>query len=243
MSEKYGFVYVWYDVKRKKFYIGAHWGWTDDNYICSSEHMLRAIKKRPEDFRRKVVATNISVQKDLWKEERRWLGMIDESKVKIKDNPRYYNLTTLSNPYWNMTKEQKEEYRENLKGRKPWNKGKSGHLSKESIKRLSDSLKGPRLLEGVACGRIKRSSYDNMLANLTPGTKGMIHSEKTKKLISKVQKERLWSMTPEERKKERGHTRGRKWYYCAKTSEARILVPGTQPDNFKLGMRNNGSCS
>ena len=33
---KYGFVYIWYDRKHHRYYIGCHWGTIDDGYICSS---------------------------------------------------------------------------------------------------------------------------------------------------------------------------------------------------------------
>ena len=35
--EKYGFVYLWYDRKRKMFYIGSHWTTETDGYICVPE--------------------------------------------------------------------------------------------------------------------------------------------------------------------------------------------------------------
>ena len=28
--EPYGFVYIWYDRKYKKYYIGSHWGYEND---------------------------------------------------------------------------------------------------------------------------------------------------------------------------------------------------------------------
>ena len=43
--EKYGFVYIWYDRKHKRYYIGSHWGSEDDGYICSSTHMNHAFNR------------------------------------------------------------------------------------------------------------------------------------------------------------------------------------------------------
>ena len=43
--EKYGFVYIWYDKKRKMYYIGSHWGTDDDGYICSSNRMRDAYRR------------------------------------------------------------------------------------------------------------------------------------------------------------------------------------------------------
>lgn len=36
---KYGFVYIWFDRKHHRFYIGCHWGHEEDGYICSSNWM------------------------------------------------------------------------------------------------------------------------------------------------------------------------------------------------------------
>ena len=86
--EKYGFVYIWYDCKRKMYYLGAHWGAEDDNYICSSSRMRKARNRRPQDFKRKVIVSGIKTQDELWDIEYRWLQMISETEL---DN-KYYNL-------------------------------------------------------------------------------------------------------------------------------------------------------
>jgi hypothetical protein len=43
-----GYIYIWYDIKSKFFYIGGHKGKVSDYYICSNKPMLRAYKLRPE---------------------------------------------------------------------------------------------------------------------------------------------------------------------------------------------------
>lgn len=42
MSEnnKYGFVYLWFDRKHKRYYVGCHWGTTEDGYVCSSSDVF-----------------------------------------------------------------------------------------------------------------------------------------------------------------------------------------------------------
>jgi hypothetical protein len=52
---KYGFVYLWFDRKHKRYYVGAHWGKEDDGYICSSNWMRDAYKKRSQDFLREIL--------------------------------------------------------------------------------------------------------------------------------------------------------------------------------------------
>lgn len=87
--EKYGFVYIWYDRKHKRYYLGCHWGREDDSYICSSRHMRNAYRRRPEDFKRRVIKRVYTNRKDLFIEEHRWLSMIPLEQL----GKSYYNLS------------------------------------------------------------------------------------------------------------------------------------------------------
>jgi hypothetical protein len=93
--EKYGFVYLWYDVKHKRYYVGCHWGTITDGYICSSNWMRDAYNRRPEDFRRRILKTNLS-REQMYIEEQRYLDMqkLEEKKI------RYYNLNTKNGNPW-----------------------------------------------------------------------------------------------------------------------------------------------
>ena len=62
--EKYGFVYIWFDKKHKMYYIGCHWGTETDGYICSSNRMKNAYRRRPKDFKRKILE-NVNDRKTL----------------------------------------------------------------------------------------------------------------------------------------------------------------------------------
>lgn len=93
--EKYGFIYVWYDNKSKMYYIGSHWGTESDGYICSSNRMRNAYRRRPQDFNRRVVSTNISKEK-LLEEEHKWLDMIPDEQL----GKRYYNLRKHKWGHW-----------------------------------------------------------------------------------------------------------------------------------------------
>ena len=91
MSKTYGpsgFVYIWRDRKHKRYYIGSHWGSIDDDYVCSSNKMRNAYRRRPEDFKRRVIAVINTNRHDLFMEEQRWLYMIPEHQF----GNRYYNL-------------------------------------------------------------------------------------------------------------------------------------------------------
>jgi hypothetical protein len=83
----YGIVYLWFDKKHKRYYIGCHWG-NKKNYICSSSWMKKAYKKRPKDFKRRILSVVVSNRKQLLLEEYRWLSMIKDEEL----GKRYYNL-------------------------------------------------------------------------------------------------------------------------------------------------------
>jgi hypothetical protein len=94
--EKYGFVYIWYDCKHKRYYIGCRWGKEDDGYICSSSWMKRSYKRRPNDFKRRILARIDTNKKDLLEEEYKWLKMIKDSEL----GKRYYNLHNHHFGHW-----------------------------------------------------------------------------------------------------------------------------------------------
>lgn len=96
MQEKYGFVYVWMDKKKGRFYVGSHWGHEKDGYVCSSRWMRNTYKRRPEDFKRRIVFRT-SIREDLLPEEGRWLQMIKWEELGV----RYYNLNATTLPgHW-----------------------------------------------------------------------------------------------------------------------------------------------
>lgn len=93
--EKYGFIYIWYDRKHKRFYIGSHWGTTDDGYICSSTWMKNSYRRRPQDFRRRILKI-VSVRSNLLDEEFHYLEMIKDEEL----GKRYYNLKNHKFIHW-----------------------------------------------------------------------------------------------------------------------------------------------
>lgn len=85
--EKYGFVYIWRDRKHGMYYIGCHWGYDWDSYICSSTRMRNNYNRRPEDFKRRIIKSNIPSRLETLEEEFRWLSMIPDDQLGRK----YYN--------------------------------------------------------------------------------------------------------------------------------------------------------
>jgi len=94
----YGFVYIWFDSKKKKYYIGSHYGTENDGYVCSSPWMMRVYTKRPENFKRRILKRIYTTRKDLYEEETRWLQMIKPAEMK----KRYYNLNRVAN-HWSAS--------------------------------------------------------------------------------------------------------------------------------------------
>jgi hypothetical protein len=86
--EKYGFVYRWYDSYRDMYYIGSHWGFEDDKYICSSNRMRDAYRRRPNDFKKEILISHINDRKQTLEEEHKWLQTIKEEEL----GKKYYNL-------------------------------------------------------------------------------------------------------------------------------------------------------
>lgn len=87
--EKYGFVYIWRDRKHNRYYVGSHWGYEDDGYICSSKWMRNAYNIRPTDFKRRVIVKVFSNRKDLLQKEEYYLSLIKDFELKTK----YYNIS------------------------------------------------------------------------------------------------------------------------------------------------------
>lgn len=117
--EKYGFVYIWYDRKRKMYYIGCHWGTEDDGYICSSRRMYAAYKRRSQDFTRKVLEKTSNIN-SIYIIEEKWLSLIKDEEL----GKKYYNLRKNRSKPWrhpkgfSLTEDHKEKIRRAHLGKK-----------------------------------------------------------------------------------------------------------------------------
>jgi hypothetical protein len=101
MTEKYGFVYIWFDKKKKRYYVGSHWGQDDDGYVCSSPWMLQAHFRRPETFKRRIIRKIYTTQTDMYLSEQHYLDMIKPKEI----GKRYYNLHTDAKGWnWHQSK-------------------------------------------------------------------------------------------------------------------------------------------
>ena len=159
-EEKYGFVYIWRDRKHKRYYIGCHWGTEDDGYICSSRWMRKSYRRRPNDFKRRIIISNIKSRLETFIEEQRWLSFIKDEEL----GKRYYNLTKCYDNHFSIVENKRltmaEKISKSLKGKPGRRKGtKQSDEAKnkiilalkkrirkpwpeEFIKKLSESRKG-----------------------------------------------------------------------------------------------------
>lgn len=137
--EKYGFVYIWYDRKHKRFYIGSHWGTEDDGYVCSSNWMRDAYKRRPEDFKRRVIEIVGTDRKELYVREEHWLSMIKDEEIRHK----YYNLTKSVKDPWYQHPDKRltigQKISKSKKGKSPNN---DPQMLIERGKKISAKVKG-----------------------------------------------------------------------------------------------------
>jgi hypothetical protein len=138
---KTGFIYLWLDVKHKRYYLGCHWGFENDRYICSSKWMKQAYKHRPYDFKRRIIKRNIQTRQEMYDEEIKWLKLIKAEEIKpINDNPRYYNLNIKNNSTWHYNEQSRLTVGKKISRAKT---GKSiGPCSPEKAKAISEAKKG-----------------------------------------------------------------------------------------------------
>lgn len=108
--EKYGFVYLWRDRKRGMFYVGCHWGSEDDGYICSSNRMRNAYKRRPKDFKRKILKRVYTNRQELQLLEHSYLSLIEDEEL----GKKYYNLTKHINGHWSDDLHKSKTLREKI---------------------------------------------------------------------------------------------------------------------------------
>jgi hypothetical protein len=123
---EYGFIYIWYDRKRKMFYLGSHWGTETDGYICSSNRMRDAYRRRPQDFKRRIVKSNVR-RDDLLNEEHRWLSFIADDEL----GKRYYNLRKHKWGHWSTDIDDRRKVSEKISQSKA---GRPGHPHSEETK-------------------------------------------------------------------------------------------------------------
>lgn len=184
---KEGFIYVWYDRKRKMFYVGCHWGTEDDGYICSSNRMRDAYRRRPQDFKRRIVQRNIE-RISLLEEEHRWLQMIPEVDLGRK----YYNLRQHKWGHWSTDETTKkttvEKRKETLKTSESW----KIHVESQKGKIVSEVTKEKIRQKAIEQFSNPENRRKAGLANIGISRRiGFKHSIESKQKMSETRKGRI----------------------------------------------------
>lgn len=137
--EKYGFIYIWYDRKRKMYYIGRHWGTEDDGYICSSKWMRDAYRYRKQDFVRRIIQKT-NQREELPELERKWLSLIKEEEL----GQKYYNLHKECNLFEHWSD---DEYKKMTVAQRISKSSFGKKSSVETKQKISKANKGRKLSE------------------------------------------------------------------------------------------------
>lgn len=136
--EKYGFVYIWHDRKHNKFYVGCHWGNVNDGYVCSSTIMRNAYRRRPEDFKRKILSIVNTSRIELLETEHRWLSLIKDKELKVK----YYNLSKKHFGHWSARPNAKSIAKKSGESRRGKSPNNDPQMLIERGKKISAKVKG-----------------------------------------------------------------------------------------------------
>lgn len=194
MQEKYGFVYIWFDKQRKMFYIGCRWGYESDGYICSSNRMRLAYYRRPQDFKRKILARVYTNRTDLLEEEFKWLSLIKKKEL----GKRYYNIRQhhfghwINTPKADLIKQKNSNNVERAKKVSAKMKGKPKSAEhKEKIRQARLGKKHtPETIEKIRMNSHVARDYNDSIFKAKMSYAARNRSVETRKKISDITKRR-----------------------------------------------------
>ena len=208
-----GFVYLWRDKKHNRYCIGSHFGSLNDQYITSTGYMLRAYKKRPEDFKRRILYYHYSEdRKELLEKEQHFLNMIKDGELFHTSKPynKYYNIkknaaglsgkvaSDLRTAYWesDRSKEHREKLSNMFKTNNPhiegfsWNRGEKCPQISEGRKKGKKPYIPKEQRSAMTKECWERGVYDNRPA-MTEEHKAKISASNTGKKQTDYQKQRV----------------------------------------------------
>jgi hypothetical protein len=226
--EKYGFVYIWFDRKHKRYYVGCHWGKEDDGYICSSSWMKKAYKYRPQDFKRRILSRIYSNKKDLLQEEYNWLSTIKNEEL----GTRYYNLQNRHFAHWSTDAEKLKTIGEKISKINKGNPILGSHqrgipLSEEKKLKISVKLKG-RKINYIRTKETRKLISDNS-KRLQKEKKVGMHGKKHKfETIDKMKTNNAMN-NPIHKAKVKASKQGIKWLINGDIRK--MAIPGTDKYN------------
>jgi len=182
------------------YYIGSHWGTEDDGYICSSNRMRDAYRRRPQDFKRRILG-RFDNKHHTFQKEREWL-------LSVKNRSRYYNHV-FDVFHWLLTEDTTKSAKEKMSvvqtGRKhseetkaKISKANTGRVFSEEHRR---KLSGRTMREEhkAAFSRLGYKHSDEAKAKMSAANKGHTISDEHRAIISKTHKGKIVSDESRER--------------------------------------------
>lgn len=181
-KEKYGFVYIWFDRKNKRYYIGSHWGFEDDGYVCSSNWMYNSYKRRPDDFKRRILTRHYGTREALYEKEQYLLNMIQDhelathQKTKSKrETVRYYNVSKVAILPWHAIDERRKSIGEKI------SKSKTGKNTGPRDPSVGENIsKGQKEKFAKKQEELGYKFSPEHCENISKGQKGKSHTEEWK---------------------------------------------------------------
>ncbi len=222
---KYGFVYIWYDRKHRRFYIGCRWGNEDDGYICSSPWMKQAYKHRPRDFKRRILSKVYTNKKSLLEEEYKWLKLIRDDEL----GNRYYNLHNHHFNHWSANQSSRLTVGQKIS---------KSHNRPETNKRLSDSKVGdnnPMKRQEVVNKRLETWKKGNHVP-WNKGIKTGPNPEHSQRMKGRVAANKGVTRDDDYKKQMSEFNKARVWYVNRETNKCiHILANDPVPDGYVRG--------
>jgi hypothetical protein len=252
MRDYVGFVYLWYDCKKKRFYLGSHMGSAQSRYVCSSKNMKKAYARRPETFKRRIIHWHTDeCRKSLYAVEEKWLALIKEEEL----GKRYYNLHRSGGGFdgahtrklW-AQKDHREKHVQSMK--KAWTPERKAAHS-EKMRQKWQEAEFRKKVDGHS-ERTKAVWADpekgeNMRAAVKKHHDSYVYSDETRSKMSESARKRVtleWKIQTVARMVAandgsggRAHS-GKRWYNDGRSSSR--FFPGSEPEGWALGRFRKG---
>jgi hypothetical protein len=242
-----GFIYIWRDKGRTRYYIGFHWGNENDGYVCSSNWMKKSKEKRPDDFRRKIIEINIENRKLLFERELYWLSMIKFEEIKpFNTNPKYYNLHIRNNEHWLKYPDQIKTIGQKISLKKTG--VSTGPCSPEKAAKISAATTGvkktytPETMQSLIKSRTSREVSEETRQKISESGmgkhkywEGKTMSEESNRKRSETSKGKCYTQPTKESRKAQSDARKALWAdpeYRAKMTAIRQARPKKILTNF-----------
>jgi len=173
-------VYITTNLINNKQYVGDHsTNNLNDGYLGSGQLIIKAIKKYgKENFKRKILKL-CETKEEAFKKQEKYI-------IKFNTlNPKGYNISPKGghNVKNCFSEESKRKIGRANKGCIPWNKGKTGVYSKNTLAMMSEKQKGNSYGLGNKSNTGKKFSEDHK-EKISIAHKGKLVSEETKQKMS-----------------------------------------------------------